>query len=204
MKQKKYLAGALALSIMMMGSGYAAWTQNFTVSTMVETGKLHLGIETIKVQKVEAQVGSSISYMDQSYATANSQFEKGAEGVTLMLDAAYPGVRAIYEVEVLNDGTLPIKMNASDFKFKGLNEISRELDNRDKINITYSGEALENVIMPGETKKMVVKLQVESNMENTVTYFDDETKKQHDNDSTENLTGLKYEINFNFEQNIGK
>ncbi len=40
MKNKKFLAMILVLSMMLMGAGYAAWTQSFDVEATVNTGEL--------------------------------------------------------------------------------------------------------------------------------------------------------------------
>ncbi len=40
MKNKKFMAMILVLSMMLMGAGYAAWTQSFDVEATVDTGEL--------------------------------------------------------------------------------------------------------------------------------------------------------------------
>lgn len=96
--KKKFLAGMLAMSIMFMGAGYAAWTQSFTVTNTVETGELRFDYAV----NSEA-VGTQNKYTD-------FKVEKNAEGqIVGTIEKAYPGAEYSYDVEMTNHSTMGVK-----------------------------------------------------------------------------------------------
>lgn len=113
--KKKFLAGMLAMSIMFMGAGYAAWTQSFTVTNTVETGELRFDYAV----NSEA-VGTQNKYTD-------FKVEKNAEGqIVGTIEKAYPGAEYSYDIEMTNHSTMGVKpvftkfVSTDDTNFKAL------------------------------------------------------------------------------------
>ncbi len=118
MKKTKYLAGALAVSIMLMGAGYAAWTQNFVVSNTVNTGSMDfdLGVypelsvnrptPTTPEQKANEQI-----YIDsEKYTTMAVSVDQNSYAIKVDTTKLYPGSKRPYVVSITNTGTMPIKL----------------------------------------------------------------------------------------------
>jgi len=57
MRKSKWLVGILMVSLMLMGAGYAAWSQGFTVTSRADTGEM-------KVQVVDDEEGTEMIYVD--------------------------------------------------------------------------------------------------------------------------------------------
>jgi predicted ribosomally synthesized peptide with SipW-like signal peptide len=101
MKRSKFLALVLVVAVMMMGAGYAYWTQDLTIDNTITTGKLEVVFD-------DATLGLEVDeYMD---ATTESTFvpatEDGSHALVMNLVDAYPGANVDVSFDLVNEGTM--------------------------------------------------------------------------------------------------
>lgn len=94
MKKTKFLALVLVVAIMMMGAGYAYWTQDLTIENTISTGNLKV---------VFANQGLEVDdYMDN----INSKIDLTDYNLNVDLKGAYPGADITISFDLDNEGTL--------------------------------------------------------------------------------------------------
>ena len=96
MKKSKIMAVALATAITVMGSGYAYWTQDLTITSTVDTGMLEVNFEN-PANVLEEDT-------DQGDAEARPTIDK--HGMVIKWEDVYPGAENILEFNLANKGTL--------------------------------------------------------------------------------------------------
>jgi len=103
MKTKTTLV--IAALAVILGVAFATWTETATIQINAETGYIDLDF-------TDVQNTACSPYMDCDYdALLHSDAgNDGAPSVTLTLDNAYPGATATYQIEVYNDGTIPVNV----------------------------------------------------------------------------------------------
>lgn len=97
MKKTQYLAGIVAVSMMLMGAGYAAWTQNVTVTHQTNLGELKVSFG-----------GSAAT--SEAYVIKPEVKQEG-NTVAVKLGNFYPGAKQGYTVTFENTGTIGAKFN---------------------------------------------------------------------------------------------
>lgn len=117
MRNKKFITAVLVLSMMLMGAGYAAWTQDFTVTATVNTGDLDIGLSTTGAVVISTMIEDE-QVVDDVYAegkvVVGEQLEDGSTdlySVLATLERMYPGAIADFDVTVKNTGTVGIKID---------------------------------------------------------------------------------------------
>lgn len=110
MKKTRILALAVVVAVMLMGAGYAAWTDRLTISNTVGTGELNVKFTEASLQGVEADT----VYIQPSAAFAD-------KNVTLTVGNLYPGAAAKFNGKFVNNGTIPAVINKVDFNFDDAN-----------------------------------------------------------------------------------
>lgn len=99
MKKTQYLAGIVAVSMMLMGAGYAAWTQSVTVTHQTDLGELKVSF------------GGSAA-KSEAYVNAPVVKQEG-NTVAVKLGNFYPGAKQGYTITFENTGTIGAKFNLS-------------------------------------------------------------------------------------------
>lgn len=103
MKGNKFFIGVLIVSMMLMGAGYAAWTQNLTVTQTVEAGQLDFTIEVSDVNETEGS--ATANYSDFTVDTAT-------DGVIAVSTVdMYPGVSNTYTITATNASTMKTELD---------------------------------------------------------------------------------------------
>lgn len=107
MKRSRFLALILVVAVMMMGAGYAYWTQDLAIENTITTGVLEVVFDepTIKVDE----------YMDWRDGN-ESTFEiidTDSYELELTLEDAYPGAEVEISFDLVNQGTM--KANVKGF-----------------------------------------------------------------------------------------
>ena len=131
MRKVKLLIAVLVCSVMMMGVGYAWWSDSITMATTAKTGDLDVDFVEGGVRDksgeniVEGKVRKSITKPDYIYCE---------------LDKLYPGAKVIVDVTVKNTGDLPVKLKSITFSDK--NTESRYLDSQIDCEIVESYDKL--------------------------------------------------------------
>lgn len=98
MKKSKFLVLALAVAVMLMGAGYAYWTQELTITNTIDTGNLDVIFAS-----------PSLSLPTGTYMKAGSfniTDPQKPYGLALVLNDAYPGADFTISFNLQNTGTL--------------------------------------------------------------------------------------------------
>ncbi|SES87073.1 SipW-cognate class signal peptide [Natronincola peptidivorans] len=108
MKKSRFLALILVVAVMMMGAGYAYWTQDLTIENTITTGRLEVEFE-----------GPELVLPNNTYMHESSDFDidDDADIPALKLDLvdAYPGAQADISFKLVNKGTLAAIVKGFDF-----------------------------------------------------------------------------------------
>lgn len=148
MRKGRFISGVLALSIMLMGAGYAAWSQNFAVTNAIDTGELSYTVATANPTT-------------QSYATLENVVSEDGNTLTTTITEAYPGATFEYDIVVTNDGTVGIK-----------NQTMPTDATDDNVTVTYSISEANADIAVGSTETIHVKVEFGEVDENSTYNFD--------------------------------
>lgn len=96
MRKPKFLALVLVVAVMLMGAGYAQWTDILTIENTVTTGDMN-------VEFVDQSAASD----DDDYVTASIVRSSDNKTETVTISDMYPGSVAVYATALQNKGTLP-------------------------------------------------------------------------------------------------
>lgn len=99
MKKTKYLALVLVVAIMMMGAGYAWWTDTLTIDTTVTTGEFDVNFIKIIKEHVSPQLEVDPEIVD-------------GNNVTVTIDNMYPNSEARHTYRIKNDGSIDANLDA--------------------------------------------------------------------------------------------
>lgn len=106
MKKTKLIALTMVVALMMVGAGYAAWTDSTQVQGIVNTGNLdvyfvdrdnNLEVET------DANMSGSIKYEKLGNEVNNKAI--------VTVNDVYPGSEFTVNLQILNNGTMPVKLD---------------------------------------------------------------------------------------------
>jgi len=111
MKNKKFMAMILVLSMMLMGAGYAAWTQSFDVEATVNTGELKL----IYIDEDHPRSNWSKSVEEFKYQTATYTVNENT--FDYQIDDLYPGIDICVTQQIANVGTIPAVFDSATVVF---------------------------------------------------------------------------------------
>jgi len=103
MKTKTTLV--IAALAVILGVAFAVWTEQATIQINAQTGYIDLDFTQVAY--------TCSSYMSCSYTglTGSDSGNDGPPSVTLTLDNAYPGAEATFNIQVYNDGTIPVTLS---------------------------------------------------------------------------------------------
>ncbi len=107
MKKSRFLALILLVALMMLGAGYAYWTQDLTIENTITTGVLRVSFDNPQLEVDD--------YMDWREGNVSSFAisDDNAYELELILKDAYPGAEAQLAFDLLNEGTM--KANVKGF-----------------------------------------------------------------------------------------
>lgn len=113
MKKSRVIVLALVVSLILMGVGYAAWTDRVVISNTVSTGELRVEFVKSCIHPWAAEFDNVLSF--PPYLDASIQH--GAKTTTVTINNMYPGSTALYEAMIKNLGTIPTKIDKVDVTF---------------------------------------------------------------------------------------
>jgi predicted ribosomally synthesized peptide with SipW-like signal peptide len=116
MKKTKLIALTLVVAIMLMGAGYAAWTDTLTVNHTVNTGKLD-----VDFQDLNKEIFTD-NYMSGSVAYPQTNGEYDTAEVTI--EKAYPDSEYTVKLRMKNLSTMPVKLDDVSSWVKGGNAVT--------------------------------------------------------------------------------
>lgn len=105
MKKTKVLALVLAAAVMMMGAGYAYWTQDLKIENTITTGELEVVFAAPSV--------TVDNYMNATGTSTFAAADATNHGLVMNLFDAYPGADITARFNLVNEGTM--KANVRDF-----------------------------------------------------------------------------------------
>jgi len=106
MRKSRFLVLALVVAVMMMGAGYAAWTEQVTITNNVCTGELDVDLQAGGLVDTYSAAG----ILDNTYATGDYTVDAAdANKATVTVEGLYPGAIVEVSIPVKNVGTLKAK-----------------------------------------------------------------------------------------------
>lgn len=122
MKKANVVVGALVLSTMFMGVGYAYFAEELKVESTVETAQFNVYFSDVVAQKGSTEGSSDSSYVELPLINTSSSnlstfisqdgahinFEK--DRATFRVENMYPGSKVRFIATVRNDSTIPVKV----------------------------------------------------------------------------------------------
>lgn len=137
MRKTKYLALVLVVAIMMMGAGYAYWTETLTIENTITTGELDFTFQNAKLI-------STSEWMDFDGESSVEVDTEDDNKVNIVLEDMYPGAEATFSFDLFNSGTMKAKLK--NFVISNFDQIGYFNVKSLKVNGTQFGPvALENL-----------------------------------------------------------
>jgi hypothetical protein len=138
MKKLKFLISLFLISLMLIGTGYAAWSDTLITNNTVETGEFALefvgtndksiGVSSADSEKpvIEA-VSASLGQLrfpdtkgsDKYVETSIETIEGKTNSIQVTFNNLYPGAWAGFRLKAINSGTIPAKIENIDVEFSG-------------------------------------------------------------------------------------
>jgi len=123
MKRSKFILLALVAALVLMGAGYAAWTQTFTIDNNITTGELFIKVEQVQSgNKILVYNETDNKYVDLpenhylgnilDFAVGKESGEKNREGQSTLeslsctIEQMHPGTKLIHTLKFTNLGTV--------------------------------------------------------------------------------------------------
>jgi len=113
MKNKKFMAMILVLSMMLMGAGYAAWTQSFDVTATVDTGELkliYLDDDHPNYSWDATAIVEEFKYQTATWTVNENTFD-------YQINDLYPGIDICVNQQIANVGTIPAVFDSATVVF---------------------------------------------------------------------------------------
>jgi hypothetical protein len=120
MKKVKILIAVLVCSVMMMGVGYAWWSDSITMATTAKTGTLNVEFEkygnglatngTSKYVTGFAKVPYTKKWVGGNHH-GHWEYTYDYDVVNCTLNNLYPGAQAVVELKVENTGSIPAQFD---------------------------------------------------------------------------------------------
>ncbi|HHY91587.1 MAG TPA: hypothetical protein GX503_07970 [Clostridiales bacterium] len=129
MQRTKFLALVLAVAVVLMGAGYAAWTDTFRVDSTIETGELSVELSDarndsdakVKVFEVKKNEYREAEARD-NINVVGPQIDSNKKKVTFQFKNLFPGTKAYTKFKAKNNGTVPAKINNVTVSWNTLNK----------------------------------------------------------------------------------
>lgn len=124
MKRSRFLALALVVAVMLMGAGYAAWSDQVFLTTTVNTGNFKMEIDkgtSSTVRTGSRQADNLVHrwhHFDWTSGTrANDVSFVGDDTMVVQLSDLYPGGVVQVDMKVNNMGTIPAKLGSINVEY---------------------------------------------------------------------------------------
>lgn len=118
MKKTKLIALTMVVAIMMMGAGYALWSDQLTLDTTVKTGKFDM-----QITEATTRTGDEELKNEEQYADGNKGFHKAdwthskkvghnETSAWVEFNDLYPGGAVQVDLKMENMGTIPARLKS--------------------------------------------------------------------------------------------
>ncbi|MDF2884117.1 MAG: hypothetical protein K0R54_4683 [Clostridiaceae bacterium] len=108
MKKTKLIALTMVVAIMMIGAGYAAWTDTLNFEQEVNTGHLDVhfvDLNNEEVNLIDPHMGALSDYSVEADNDGQNQWDNAK----LTINNVYPGAKYNIQVLMKNNSTMPVK-----------------------------------------------------------------------------------------------
>jgi len=124
MKRTKFIALALVVAIMLMGAGYAAWSDQTFLRTTVRTGNFDMQITKTSIRTGDNELQNEKHnpiWHSYDWTHSGTVSHTANEAIVEFIDL-YPGGMVQVDITTENMGTLPARLDSVDVEFLGGNE----------------------------------------------------------------------------------
>ena len=151
MKRTKFMLGAAVLSIGLLGTGYAAWTDQLVASATVSTGSFDVQWANAEGANVtDAKEGThSIAITNQT--GEETAFSNVNDQLTITAKNLSPKEKMTYTVDIVNQGSLKAKL-------AGIKVAGSIKEGDSEVELKETGTFLENVKVTIVAKKGTTEL----------------------------------------------
>jgi len=137
MRKTRNIAIILVIFIILLGVGYAAWTDTLTITTTAKTGTLDVNFEELPsgilldpVPKVEANYRDfnerPLRSIKKGYVFANlTRYDVNGNNMAISIENMFPGSLVILTAKMANRGSIPVILDDVD-----VDSTNTELDNQ--------------------------------------------------------------------------
>ncbi len=122
MKKTKLIALTMAVAIMLMGAGYAIWSDQVFLDTTVRTGKFDMAITSLTTRTGDREDANLAHKWHQYDWTHSGEKSFNANQATVEFLDLYPGGVVQLDMMMKNLGTIPAKLVSVDVEQIGGNE----------------------------------------------------------------------------------
>ncbi|HUV84880.1 MAG TPA: hypothetical protein VMV86_04175 [Methanosarcinales archaeon] len=122
MKRTKVLALVLAAAVMLMGAGYAAWTDQTFLNTTVRTGNFGMEITKASIRTGDNQTQNEVHNWHSYDWTHSGVVSHTANTAVVEFIDLYPGGMVQVDMTTQNNGTIPAKLKGATVEFISGNE----------------------------------------------------------------------------------
>ena len=117
MKKTKFIALAVAAAVMLMGAGYAYWSEQVVITNTVTTGNLDVDIVDPNAATFYYQGNATTGTLDNVYAQADITTDPDVDAddqdeLTVNFTDLYPGSYGEVRVPIHNTGTMAVKLDS--------------------------------------------------------------------------------------------
>lgn len=106
MKKARFVAMVLAVAVMLIGAGYAAWTDTLIINNSVSTGNLDVNMVDGSVIVCPTAAATTSDGLVNRVATAEVTAD---DTVTVTITNLYPNAKAVVTIPVTNNSSIPVK-----------------------------------------------------------------------------------------------
>ena len=119
MKKTKFMIGALVLSMGLLGTGYAYWTDTLAVGATVDTG--HLNVKFANHESKDFYLNDMAHDVDGKYTTfvsttslldgpAQGDYDNGEDLISIKVNELIPGGYTCVKADMVNTGTVAARL----------------------------------------------------------------------------------------------
>lgn len=106
MKKSKIIASALLASTILVGSGYAWWTDALTIRNTVQTGEMK--VEFVNAKDCAKDVYPGAKNLEDYGKYIDATINQDSKVVNFKVENLYPGTGVLYRAAAENKGTIPV------------------------------------------------------------------------------------------------
>ncbi|QUH25267.1 hypothetical protein [Serpentinicella alkaliphila] len=161
MKKTKFIAMALVVAVMMMGAGYAFWTDQLTITSTVSTGEFRVdftGQGMFGKERYKANPNAYASWRDGHYmGKADNVQDPGTfivnkvddKSLEVKISNMYPGTMVKIAAKAQNNGTIPAVVNNVEIENINVNDkLAKVLEFSGKAKILRNNGSVESIDVP--------------------------------------------------------